>query len=129
MLESLFNNVACLKACNFIEKRLTHRCFPVQYAKFLTAPTFTEHLRWLLLKIAALKSSIKSTNNIYWRDSNLIKFRLSPSKKNCFICFKKNLLKMMKNAVYIILKVSFVLKIFKFFVLTFWLCRKKKRLD
>ena len=36
-------------ACNFIKKRLWHRCFPVNYAKFLTAPLLTEHLRWLLL--------------------------------------------------------------------------------
>ena len=33
MLESLFNRVAYLKACNFIRKRLQYRCFPV--AKFL----------------------------------------------------------------------------------------------
>ena len=33
MLESLFNKVACLLACNFIRKRPQHRCFPA--AKFL----------------------------------------------------------------------------------------------
>ena len=27
--KSLFNKVAGLQACNFIEKRLQHRCFPV----------------------------------------------------------------------------------------------------
>ena len=31
---------------------------------------------------------------------------------------------MMKNAFYFILKALFVLKIIKFFVLTFWACRK-----
>ena len=30
-----------LKACNFIKKRLQHRCFPVKFAKFLKAPFFT----------------------------------------------------------------------------------------
>ena len=35
MLESLFKNVAGLKACNFIKKRPEHRCFPVNIAKFL----------------------------------------------------------------------------------------------
>ena len=34
----------------FIKKRLWHRCFPMNFAKFLRAPIFTEHLRWLLLK-------------------------------------------------------------------------------
>ena len=29
-----FNKVADLKAWNFIEKRLQHRCFPVKFAKF-----------------------------------------------------------------------------------------------
>ena len=29
--------------------RLGHRCLPVNFAKFLGAPFFTEHLRWLLL--------------------------------------------------------------------------------
>ena len=46
-------------ACNFIKKetqpatllkkRLWHRCFPVNYAKFVRIPFLTEHLRWLLL--------------------------------------------------------------------------------
>ena len=35
MLESLFKNVAGLKAYNFIKKRPEHRCFPVNIAKFL----------------------------------------------------------------------------------------------
>ena len=35
-------------------------------------------------------------------------------KKICFICFNESPLKMMKNAFYFILKVLFVLKIFKF---------------
>ena len=30
---------------------LWHRCFPVNFAKFLRTPFFTEHLRWLLLSI------------------------------------------------------------------------------
>ena len=35
MLESLFKDVAGLKAYNFIKKRPEHRCFPVNIAKFL----------------------------------------------------------------------------------------------
>ena len=48
MLEAPFNKVASLKICNFIKKRLQHRCFPLKIAKFLRTPIFTEHLRWLL---------------------------------------------------------------------------------
>ena len=32
-----------------LKKRPWHRCFPVTFAKFLGAPFFKEHLRWLLL--------------------------------------------------------------------------------
>ena len=28
-----------LQACNFIKKRLQHRCFPVKFAKYLGTPT------------------------------------------------------------------------------------------
>ena len=50
-LRSIRPGVFCEKggACNFIKKRLWHRCFPVNFAKFLRTPFFTEHLRWLLL--------------------------------------------------------------------------------
>ena len=34
VLESLFNEVACLETCNFIKKRFQHRCFPMNIAKF-----------------------------------------------------------------------------------------------
>ena len=50
MLESLFDNVACLKACHFIKKRLQHRRFPVNIAKFLKRSFFIENLQRLLLK-------------------------------------------------------------------------------
>ena len=43
------------------------------------------------------------------------RFKLdSPSRKNCFICFNKSLLKVNKNAFYFISKALFVLKILKF---------------
>ena len=37
-MQSLFNKVAGHKACNFIKRRLQHRCFPVNFAKFLRTP-------------------------------------------------------------------------------------------
>ena len=37
------------EACNFVKNRLWHRCFLVNFAKFLRTPFLTEHLRWLLL--------------------------------------------------------------------------------
>ena len=44
-----FNNVAGLKACNFIKKWLQHMCVPAKFAKFLRTPFLRKHLQWLLL--------------------------------------------------------------------------------
>ena len=44
----------------------------------------------------------------------LLKIRLSPITKKCFIGFNEISLKMIKNAFYFILKALFVLKVFKF---------------
>ena len=49
MLESPFNKVMDMQACNFVKKRLQHRCFSMKFVKFLRAPFFKEHLRRLLL--------------------------------------------------------------------------------
>ena len=35
VLEVFLNKIAGLQTCNFIKKRLEHRCFPVNIAKFL----------------------------------------------------------------------------------------------
>ena len=37
MLESDFNKIASAPACNFINVRLKHSCFPVKIPKILTA--------------------------------------------------------------------------------------------
>ena len=42
-----------------------------------------------------------------------VKVGLSPSKKNCVICWTESPLKMVKNAFYFILEALSVLKIFK----------------
>ena len=49
MRQSLFfNKVASLRPVTLLKKRLWHRGFPVNFAKFLRTSFFTEHLRWLL---------------------------------------------------------------------------------
>ena len=45
-----FNKIAGLRAATLLKKRLWHRCFPVNFSKFLRTPFSIEHLRWLLLK-------------------------------------------------------------------------------
>ena len=44
-----FNKVAGLRPATLWEKRLWHRCFPVNFPKFLRTLFLTELLRWLLL--------------------------------------------------------------------------------
>ena len=39
-----------------LKKRLWHRCFPVNFVKFLRTPFLTELLRWLLLLIDLISS-------------------------------------------------------------------------
>ena len=39
------------QACNFIKKRLQHRCFPVNIAKFLRGPILKNICERLLLRI------------------------------------------------------------------------------
>ena len=48
-LESLFNKAAGLLTCNLIKKRLQHRCFPVNIAKFLKTPILKNICEGLLL--------------------------------------------------------------------------------
>ena len=38
------------EACNFIKKRLRHRCLPVNFVKFIRKPFLTKHLRLQLLE-------------------------------------------------------------------------------
>ena len=61
LLESLFNNVADLKAWNFIKKRLRHRCFPVNFMQFFKKPYLQNTSRWLLLLILCSNQSF-----IHW---------------------------------------------------------------
>ena len=37
------------RPATLLKKRLWHRCFPVNFVKFLRTPFFIEHLWWLLL--------------------------------------------------------------------------------
>ena len=59
MPESLFNKVAGLRPATLLKKRLWHRCFLVNFVKFLRTPFYAEHL-WCVLPI-----KVKETNLIH----------------------------------------------------------------
>ena len=79
-----FNNVAGPQGCNFIKKRLRHRCFPVNVAKFLRTRFFTEHLRWLLQDLfSKWKTSFSVIQSDFVRRATLIFINLiDPPQKN-----------------------------------------------
>ena len=71
VLESLFNEIAVLKACNFIIKRLQYRCFSVKNAKFLRTPILKNIFERLLLyfifsssKVIQIPNSVKTSVEI-----------------------------------------------------------------
>ena len=45
----------------FMKKRLWHRCFTVNFAKFLRTPFLIEHLWWLLLMITSKKTEFTTS--------------------------------------------------------------------
>ena len=56
-----FNKFAGLGPATILNRRLWHRCFPVNFAKLLWTPLVTEHLWWLLLSSTTWNVS----NNVF----------------------------------------------------------------
>ena len=48
-----------LRPATLLKKRLWHKCFAVNFVKFLKTPISVEHLRWLLLFCLTLCNSAK----------------------------------------------------------------------
>ena len=69
---------------------------------------------WNSLVSISINSTTELSKRHFFSAVSLTESGLSPSKKNCFICFNESPLKIMKNAFYLILKTLFVFKIFKF---------------
>ena len=112
MLEFLFNKVAALRPATLLKRRLWHRCFPVNFAKFLRTPFLQNTSGQLLQTITSIALKLPTGQFINFNGalSGLTQLLTAGSP-----------LKMMRNAFYFGLKALFVLKIF---VLTFWSCRK-----
>ena len=51
LFQSLFFNKVAGRPVTLLKKRLWHRCFPVNFTKFLRTPFFIDHLWWLLLNV------------------------------------------------------------------------------
>ena len=69
-----------------LKKRLWHRCFPVNFAKFLRTTFFTEHLWWLLLSLSKQKQTQNRKKQT--KDNNKTKTEHQPANlknKNIYI--------------------------------------------
>ena len=79
-----FNKVAGPRPAILLKKRLSHRYFPVNFAKFLRTPFFIEHFWWLLLNIR-FSSEMYFTNLdnawSFWLALQQILFRWFPNAK------------------------------------------------
>ena len=86
-----FNKVADLRSVTLLQKRLWHRCFPVDFAKFLRTPFFTEPLQWLFLKFIS-----HQTKEIFYVNTKFMENQ-SWSKNKHFLLF---LILMLKNLIF-----------------------------
>ena len=72
MLESFFNKVKGLEPLALLKKRLWHRCFPVNFVKFLRTPFFTEQLR-VTASVVFRFSNNGHTYSIYCKKNCLVR--------------------------------------------------------
>ena len=69
-----------LRPATLLKRRLWHRCFSVNFAKFLRTPFFIEHIRWLLLNLI----SGPSLYPLFWSLTTAIK-DVTHTEKNTLI--------------------------------------------
>ena len=81
-----FNKVPNLRTGTLLKKSVWHRCFPVNFAKFLRTTFFTEHLRWLFLDKKVWHDSL---SNWAWILSFILKVDIPPEYMSLFSAFTK----------------------------------------
>ena len=80
--ENSQENTRSIVFCNFTKKRLWHRCFPVNFPKFLRTPFLTEHCQWLLLIHYISTALLPASNymfNVWHTNIKLL------TKSNCLL--------------------------------------------
>ena len=111
MLESLFN-----KACSFIKKKLQHRCFPVNIAKFIRTPVLMNTCERLLLSFqCSLLIPPENFKNLLFKalivpiiDSNYVSRKHNVYFNNSFLTMKVFVIK--KIYEYLVIKPLSLLK-------------------
>ena len=84
LCQSLFlNKVAGLRPAALLKKSFWHRCFPVNFAKFLRTPFFTEHLQWLLLNLSSTElAASESMEQVFYKNV-ILQLRSKSLKNTC----------------------------------------------
>ena len=62
-----FNKVAGLRPATLLKKRRWHRCFPVNFVKFLRTPFLKNNSRWLLLYLVSYKKYRIVSEHFFWK--------------------------------------------------------------
>ena len=84
-----FNKVTGLRAATLLKKRLLHRCFPVNFAKFLRAPFLIKHHCRLLLYLLRKILCCPFLNVIHSFLTSNSFFRLCPVVFHYYLLFLK----------------------------------------
>ena len=85
MYLSLF--IANMRPATLLKRRPWHRCFPVNFEKFLRTPFFTEHLWWLLLD-RVMNTLLRSSRPYMLFKINVLKnFAIFTGKHKCWSLF------------------------------------------
>ena len=90
VLESLFNRLAGFKTCDFLKKRLQHRCFFVKLAKLLRTPfwrTSTNGSFWIYQGLYALP--LNNFKETYQMEKPIFKVPKSITEATFWIISKK----------------------------------------
>ena len=94
VLESLLNKVAGLKVCNFIKKRLKHRCFPVKLHKFSRAPFLQNNASGRVWKGTRLVKILQSCHfkMCIWNQSQMLQKdglrKIMMNKRDCWNVYR-----------------------------------------
>ena len=100
VLESLFNKVAC----NFIKKRLQHKCFPVSIAKFFKTPILMNIYKQLLLCTWPL---LLLTKKKRWRINNVsMKLEFILKYIMCYVIIKNLMWTVKKKLISVLTDIS-----------------------
>ena len=68
-----FHKVTGLRPGTLLKNKLWHRCFPVNFARFVKIPFLTEHVRWLLLPTSQYSYQSHCILLMSWKQTSLRK--------------------------------------------------------